>query len=345
MRTPSSLRTRLFAAIGLIVALSVGLALLIGSVLTRREVERNALSGLARQADILAAGERKLLLPLGPVSLKNLEKALAPQSERVLAAPLDGTSPYLPADDVAEIRAGHGTEGAIELRGTDYFYAARPVRGKAFVLLRPKRLSANASKPYLEGLLYAALAGAALAGACAFLLARAIARPVRRVAEAARALGQSGESPPVPVAGARELALLAESFNDMGVQLRRAREAERRFLLSVSHELKTPLTAIRGYAEGLAEGVLPLGEAADTIRLEAVRLERLVRDLLDLARMNRREVAIEAEPIDLADTVQEGVQRYDAQARSFEVALDRPAAPCESWRARGPSRSRTPGPG
>jgi two-component system sensor histidine kinase BaeS len=81
---------------------------------------------------------------------------------------------------------------------------------------------------------------------------------VRRVAEATRGLASSTTEPPlVPVEGARELALLAESFNEVAVALSKARAAERAFLLSVSHELKTPLTAIRGYAEGLSEGVLP----------------------------------------------------------------------------------------
>ena len=96
---------------------------------------------------------------------------------------------------------------------------------------------------------------AGLAALIAFLLARAIARPVRRVAEATRGLASSTGTPTLlPVEGPRELALLAESFNEVAVALAKAREAEQAFLLSVSHELKTPLTAIRGYAEGLSEG-------------------------------------------------------------------------------------------
>ena len=60
----------------------------------------------------------------------------------------------------------------------------------------------------------------------------------------------------MPVKGASELATLALAFNDLAEQLTRAQEAERSFLLSVSHELKTPLTAIRGWAEALAEGAV-----------------------------------------------------------------------------------------
>ena len=126
----------------------------------------------------------------------------------------------------------------------------------------------------------------------------------------------------MPVEGARELASLARSFNEMAEQLARARAAERQFLLSVSHELKTPLTAIRGYAEGLAEGAVPEDEAAETIAREAKRLERLVQDLLDLARMRRSEFSVRREPIDLGAVARECVVRYEGQARGFGVSLE-----------------------
>jgi signal transduction histidine kinase len=108
----------------------------------------------------------------------------------------------------------------------------------------------------------------------------------------------------------------------MAAQLHRAREAERNFLLSVSHELKTPLAAIRGYAEGLEEGVFTSDEAAETIREEARRLERLVRDLLDLARMNRREFVVHHERIDLGHVAREVTRRYEAEARAAGVELE-----------------------
>ena len=126
----------------------------------------------------------------------------------------------------------------------------------------------------------------------------------------------------MPVEGPRELAQLAESFNDLAVALTKAREAERAFLLSVSHELKTPLTAIRGYAEGLQEGVLPPEEAAATIVGESRRLERLVGDLLDLARMNKAEFSVRREPIDLSEIGREALRRYEGQARDFGVTLE-----------------------
>ena len=317
-----SLRTRLFAAIALIVVLSVGLTLGLGAWLTRREVEKATLRGVANQADVLAARERSVILPFSPSAMKDLRPYLERQGERIVPARLDGSSPYLPPEEAAAVREGKRVQGTVSVGGERYFFAARLVKKRAYVLLRPTRLGATAAEPFLEGLLIAGLVGATLAAIASYLLARAISRPVGRVADASRDLAASRSPAPIPVEGARELALLAESFNDMAEQLQRARAAERSFLLSVSHELKTPLTAIRGYAEGLADGAVSVDEAAETIAQESLRLERLVRDLLDLARLNRTDFSVRAEPIDLGVVAREAARRYEAQARSFDVALE-----------------------
>jgi signal transduction histidine kinase len=311
-----SLRARLLAAIALAVLLSVGLTLAVGLTLTQREVERATLADLGRRADVLAERERASLLPLS--RLKPVQQTLAGQDEELVAVPLVGPTRYLAPAQQAELRRGRPVSGVREGR----YYAARPVAGRALVLLRPKELDAATSRPFARGLLVAGLAAILLAAAAAILLARAIARPVRQVADAARSLAAEGSPEPVPVEGPTELATLAESFNDMAEKLARARAAERDFLLSVSHELKTPLTAIRGYAEGAAEGALDATEAATTISREARRLERLVQDLLELARMNRSEFAVHTETIDLAAVAREAVRRYEPQARAFGIELD-----------------------
>jgi two-component system sensor histidine kinase BaeS len=125
----------------------------------------------------------------------------------------------------------------------------------------------------------------------------------------------------VPVEGAAEIATLAIAFNDLAAQLQRAQEAERNFLLSVSHELKTPLTAIRGYAEAVDDGAVDPREAAATVAFEALRLERLVHDLLDLARMHRTDFSVRNTEIDLAEVAEDSVRRYQQQAETFGVAL------------------------
>jgi two-component system sensor histidine kinase BaeS len=195
--------------------------------------------------------------------------------------------------------------------------------------LRPASLRSAEWRPFLRDLLLAALAGAVFAAGLSFLVARSIARPIRRVADATRAFAAEERHEPLPQEGATELASLARAFNDMAEQLSASREAERNFLLSVSHELKTPLTAIRGYAEGLADGAFGADEAARTIVLEAGRLERLVRDLLDLARMHRSEFSVRSEPVDLAEVAREAVRRHEAAAQQFELTLS--ALGDETW--------------
>jgi two-component system sensor histidine kinase BaeS len=317
----SSLRARLFAAIAVVALLSLALALAIGAVLTRRAVERNTLRDVSAQFDLLVQRERNAVLPFS--QLRSLQEFLDRQDQQIDRVPLDGSSPLLPPDRAAELRSGAKLDGTLEAEGTRYLYAARLVNGKGFMLLRPASSTNSAWRPHVQGLILAALATAALAALIAFMLARAIARPVKRVAEATRQLASSTDLPPlVPVEGPRELAQLAESFNEVAVALAKAREAERAFLLSVSHELKTPLTAIRGYAEGLHEGALPAEEAAATIVAESRRLERLVGDLLDLARMNKAEFSVRREPIDLAAIGREALRRYEGQARDFGVTLE-----------------------
>ena len=318
----NSLRARLLLAIGVIVGLSVGLTLAVGAVLIGREVKRAALRDLSHQADLLAGRERIALLPFSDRDVESLKPYLQSRGERVVIAPLSRPSPYVTEDARDELRRGRGIEGSVHVDGTSYYYAARAVGGRAFVLLRPTSLSAARTRTYLQGFLLAALVGTVLAALASFLLARAIARPVGRVSEASRRLAEEESHEPVPVEGATELMTLAESFNEMASELASAREAERAFLLSVSHELKTPLTAIRGYAEGLQEDALPADEAAATIALEARRLERLVHDLLDLARMRRSEFSVHTEPIDLGEAARETARRYEAQAASFGVTLE-----------------------
>ncbi len=312
----TSLRRRLFQAIVLVVVLCVGLTVAVGLVLTRRAVDRGALRDVSHQADLIAGSQGT-----GIVVTPHFEQ-LAPYLAQQHESSYDDAS-ILP--ERARIRLAHGksADGSVTINGVDLFFAARRVTGqkKPFILLRPKSITNARWTPYVYSLLLAALVGGALAALVALLLARRIARPVGRVADASRSLARGEHPDPVPVEGAAELATLATAFNDLASQLARAREAERNFLLSVSHELKTPLTAIRGYAEAVQDGAIDAREAAATVVQEAARLERLVHDLLDLARMNRTDFSVHSSEIDLAEVAEEAVRRYHPQADAFGVTL------------------------
>jgi two-component system sensor histidine kinase BaeS len=257
VRRSWSLRTRLFAAIGAIVALSVAITLALGLVLTRRAVDDATLKDLDHQASLIVGEERSALSPL--THLPQLRPYLAAQHERYLLDPK-----VLSAQAQDELRRARSVTGSITIDGTAYYYAAHPVvSGRAFILLRPKSLTGTRWTPFVEAIVIAALAGGLLAAIAAFVLARRIVAARRPVAAASRDLAGGTHPEPVPVEGAAELATLAASFNDLAEQLARRAEAERSFLLSVSHELKTPLTAIAGYAEALRDGAVVAEQAAD----------------------------------------------------------------------------------
>ena len=131
--------------------------------------------------------------------------------------------------------------------------------------------------------------GLAVAALVAAALARRFTRPLVAAVTATRRIASGDLDATVPVDPHEdpEFAQLAESINAMGANLVRARDQERQFLLSVSHELRTPLTSIRGYADAVVDGATDdPAAAAAVISAEARRLERLVQDLLDLARLD-----------------------------------------------------------
>jgi two-component system sensor histidine kinase BaeS len=312
-----SLRRQLFLAVTATVLLAAVVTVLVGGLLTRRASDRQVLEDVSQQAALIASRERVALLPLG--HLDSLRSFLARQDESVRVESLRSPSPYLDADALAMLRRRGSFAGTAHGDGRDWYLAARPVAGKALVLLRPRVVGAAAWRPYVDALLIGAGVGAALAAAVSLLLARRIAQPLRRVAAASRSLAADADPGTVPAAGPAELRSLARSFNDMAEQLAHARDAERAFLLSVSHELKTPLTAVIGYAEALADGTVEPEVAARTIAGEAERLERLVRDVLDLARMNRHAFSVRRERVDLVETAHECVRRHHDLGVALEV--------------------------
>jgi len=155
----------------------------------------------------------------------------------------------------------------------------------------------------------------------AWILSRSVVRPVRRLAEASGRLAEGEAGVSVKPEGPRELRELATSFNDMNAKLTKAQETEQAFLLSVSHELKTPLTSIRGYAEGIGDGTVKPDDGATVIGAESSRLERLVGDLLDSARMRKSAFTVRREAVDLASIVQDVARRYDGTARDAGLTL------------------------
>ncbi|MGH9126271.1 MAG: ATP-binding protein [Acidimicrobiales bacterium] len=168
-------------------------------------------------------------------------------------------------------------------------------------------------------------------------LGRRITRPLRAAETVTRriAAGDLSAQVPLPPGSDPELASLAASINTLAETLARAKGMERQFLMSVSHDLRTPLTSIRGFAEAIADGAAPDHErAAEVIAAEARRLERLVKDLLDLARVDARRFTLDPRPVDLSEVVCDTGEGFRPKAEELGLHLDVKAVPAGTIVAR-----------
>jgi len=167
-------------------------------------------------------------------------------------------------------------------------------------------------------------------------LGRRISGPLRAAESVTRQIAAGDLSAHIPrLAHAYpELDSLTQSVNTMTESLARSRGLERQFLMSVSHDLRTPLTSIRGFAEAISDGAAPDNiRAAGVIASEARRLERLVGDLLDLAKLDARRFSLDLRRIDVAEVVGETVEGFRPAAD--ELGLDLLAEPGPALAATG----------
>ena len=166
-----------------------------------------------------------------------------------------------------------------------------------------------------------ALLGAALV---ASIVSSRVAARVRVVADASDRIASGDLSTRVPVLGEvyPELAQLETAINTMAEALEQSGEGEKSFLLAISHDLRTPLTSIRGYAEAIADdAVTDLPAAAGVVISEARRLDRLIGDLLDLARLRAHQFSFNVIPFDLVAVVTTSVDAFRLQFSQLDIDL------------------------
>src|SRR5947207_671341 len=208
-----------------------------------------------------------------------------------------------------------------------YLAVARPLRlnqkSPAFgdlIVATPKTELTRRWVPLLKRLAIASLGGILVAWLLAWYLSRRITRPVLALSDAADEISRGHYDIAVPsVPGGGEIGHLAQRFREMATRLSDAEQQERNFLMSVSHELRTPLTAIRGHVDALREGVASdpavRAESLDMIASETTRLERLVGDVLDLAKLEAHRFTLLKEEVDMGRLCEQAYAAYGEEAR------------------------------
>jgi signal transduction histidine kinase len=177
----------------------------------------------------------------------------------------------------------------------------------------------------LLGRLVLALAvGIVLAAVLFWWFSRRLTDPVLALTRATHDVAAGRYDVDIPTArGSDEISLLSERFQRMVEKLAEAEKLKRSFLMSVSHELRTPLTAIRGHVEALREGVVTdpaqVQGSLDIIAAEADRLERLVGDVLDLAKLQSHRFTVRHEEVDLGRVLDHAYGAFAEEARRREI--------------------------
>jgi signal transduction histidine kinase len=185
----------------------------------------------------------------------------------------------------------------------------------------------------VERLAVAGALGLVIAALLAWYLSRRIVRPVLQLSDAADLVAAGQYEIDVPRRAPGELGHLSERVGEMAARLGEVQEMERNFLMSVSHELRTPLTAIRGHVSALLEGVVEDPVQRDTslaiIEAEAGRLERLVGDILDLAKLDTHRFTVTTEEVDMAQLLDQAYERYrdEAHRRAIDYRAEVRAHP------------------
>ena len=183
-------------------------------------------------------------------------------------------------------------------------------------------------KPPSTGLEYFILIGLAsllVAGLVAWILSRRLASSISNVVSTANRLASGELEARVETSQRdyREIASLADAINDMATQLDNSQQSERQFLLSVSHDLRTPLTSIRGYAEAILDGAVDdTTHAVEIIRDESYRLDGLIRDLLDLAHLQAKRFSLDMEPVDISAVVQQVASIFLPVANQRDIVIE-----------------------
>lgn len=158
----------------------------------------------------------------------------------------------------------------------------------------------------------------------AFVIARWVADPLQKMLSAARAVPSQVIRPIEPV-GPREVQEVMRAFNSMTERVQASQKSQREFVANVSHELKTPLTSIQGFAQAIQDGTADTPEArrqaAQVIQNEAARMHRMALDLLDLARLDAGTADLKMSPVDVTALLNGMAEKFAPLAEHANVTI------------------------
>ena len=201
------------------------------------------------------------------------------------------------------------------------------VTGAVFIRTKAQRIEGGLAEILGRTALLAACV-ALVSGVAVFLFVRRRMKPLKQLETAAATIAEGDFSVQVDEKqGDPELRELSGAFNTMTRKLQGVETGRREFVANVSHELRSPITSIHGFAEGMADGVIPEGEQPKYLRLvadESRRLSGLIDDLLALSRLERDDAKPEMTVFDVNEMLRRAVIRRmnDLEAKKIDVGCE-----------------------
>ncbi|MBQ7139127.1 MAG: HAMP domain-containing histidine kinase [Clostridia bacterium] len=242
-------------------------------------------------------------------------------------------------DALRRVLAGEEIDLHVNVDGNDYFTVGVPfvqasmVLGAVFMQTPAQVIEAGAAGLLLP-VIGVAAAVSLFAGLVLFLILRQVLRPLNRLTDAARAMAEGDFAVRVPQEkSTREVEELSAAFNSMADELSQVEDSRREFVANVSHELRSPITAISGYIEGMRDGVIPPEEQDKYLSIvsdESKRLSHLIGELLALSRLERDDAAIECTDFDICDLLERVFLRRtgDLEKHGMDIDCDFDPEPC-----------------
>ena len=218
--------------------------------------------------------------------------------------------------------------------GQKFVYSAYPL-GKALDTLFPRLQTLILCQPMsdltfalageLTPFIWAGIIALLISLVLAFFLARSMYRPIQRLSKAAGNIAQGQYDETVQVEGPDEVQKLAASFNEMAGKVKESHQQLRHFVADVSHQLKSPLTSIQGFAQAIQDGTAGDEEtrlkAASIIEVESRRMIRQVNELLEFSRMQAGQVKMAKEPVDIKEILLRCQEIYALRLEEKKITL------------------------
>ncbi|MBL8100891.1 MAG: HAMP domain-containing histidine kinase [Anaerolineales bacterium] len=332
----SSLRSRLWLSYAFIIVTALGVvAMILFLYLLRNPISyRQTLERLQAVRTIVAEREnvppsRSIAVSAEKASLIfNVRVLLFSKDKQLVLDTYSGQGTALPFPPERKIFRRNAIPIVRDTNKVAWLYSLEQLSDGSYLMVaspRPRISILNVFDEFLPLILQGGIFALLLSLVVAFLFARWIADPLQKVVTAARSL-PSAEIKAVETSGPHEVQELTRAFNAMIARMQASQKSQREFVANVSHELKTPLTSIQGFAQAILDGTADTDasreQAAQVIYTESGRMHRMVLDLLDLARLDAGTADITMGPVNMPALLNAIAEKFSPQLQRTGVNIE-----------------------